>query len=300
MRWVDRTQKSEPLLNATSELTATNAYYPTLSPIGRTIALSAFRSENSDLWLIDVDRQIPSPLTSDSASEVSAVWSPDGSELAYASSATGFYNIYRRPVSPSGKAARISEAAVHQYPTAWSGDGQTIVYTQVNASGGTGIYTMPARGGASTLLLDGPSNEYGAKLSPNGKWVAFTSDESGRAEVFVQRFPSGEKVRVSPDGGSEPQWRRDGTELYYLSRDRRIHAVGLSTSPALAAERPQRIIDVPVEVTVGPALSAHYTVTPDGQRFLLSVSNINHRTTTLVLNWLPRTLTEQTGSVSGK
>ena len=128
-----------------------NAYYPALSPNGRTVAVSAFRSETADLWLVDVERQLSSPLTFDRASEVSSVWSPDGTELAYASNVTGFFNIYRRSLSRTGDVTRISDAALHQYPTDWSGDGQTILYTQLDTSGGADIYTIPARRRAAPL-----------------------------------------------------------------------------------------------------------------------------------------------------
>jgi Tol biopolymer transport system component len=285
-QWFDRFGKSLERLGEGSDLSNFNSYYQQISPDGRKVAISAFQSTTSDLWLVDMERGVSSRVTFNDATEFSPVWSPDGTELMYVSNRDGFYNIYRQSVSKPGEEHRVTEAASHQYMTDWSADGRTIVFTTIDPRTQADIWTMPAAGGQQVPLLATAFNEYAARLSPDGQWLAYTSDESGRPEVYVQRFPSGrDKSQLSTQGGSHPQWRADGRELFYLAANRTVSALAMTLAPSLTAGRPGRIFDVPVDTSLGSMHAVHFVVSADGQRFLLGVSAINQTSTTVVLNW---------------
>src|SRR5262249_3969280 len=129
-------------------------------------------------------------------------------------------------------------------------------------------------------------NQYHARLSPNGRWMAFTSDESGRPEVYVQRFPvpgPDGKEKISTQGGSEPMWRADGRELFYVAANQTLTSVPISAGYEL--RNPEKLLDAVIDTSLGNFSSTHYTPTPDGQRFLANVSATNTNPPTIVLNW---------------
>jgi len=285
-QWFDRLGKPLGRLGAGSELSNYNAYYQQISPDGRKVAISAFQSTTADLWLVDMERDVSSRITFNDATELSPVWSPDSTELMYVSNRDGFYNIYRQSLSKPGEEHRVTEATSHKYTTDWSADGRTIVFTNMDPRTQADIWTMPATGGKPMPFLATTFNEYAGRLSPDGQWLAYTSDESGRPEVYVQRFPSGrDKSRLSTQGGSHPQWRADGRELFYLAANRTLSALSMTLAPSLIAGRPGKIFDVPVDTSIGSMHAVHFVVSADGQRFLLGVSVINQKSTTVVLNW---------------
>ena len=286
MQWFDRSGKPLEQLGAGSDLSSLNSYYQRISPDGRKVAVSAFQSATADLWLVDTARNVSSRFTFNDATEFSPVWSPDGTEVVYASNRGGFHNMYAQSVTKPGDERRLAEAASNQYPTDWSPNGRTIIYTNLDPKTQADIWTMPAGGGEQTPLIVTGFNEYAARLSPDGQLVAYTSDESGRPEVYVQRYPSGrEKTRVSAQGGSEPQWRADGRELYFLTPNRRLNVVSVTTTPTLFAARPVKIFEVVVDTSIGSIHSWHFAPSADGQRFLLDVSSTTASTSTVVLNW---------------
>jgi eukaryotic-like serine/threonine-protein kinase len=290
-RWFDRQGKPLGQLGVEEDLVRYNSYDETLSPDGRTLAITAFRSATADIWLLDVARSVASRFTFDDASELYPVWSPDGTELLFASNRGGFYNIYRKLMAGSGEERRLFESASQQYPTDWSPHGQTILLTNIDAREQADILRASATGdGKPTPVVATRFNEYHARLSPDGQWMAYTSDESGRPEVYVQRFPTAtDTVKISTQGGSEPRWRADGRELFYLAANRRLTAATVTTTPGLSVGRPMKLFDTIVDTTIGSIHAAHYAPTADGQRFLISVSAITGTPTTVVLNWAPWT-----------
>jgi eukaryotic-like serine/threonine-protein kinase len=282
----NRTGTPVGMLGAGSELINYNGYYPQFSPDGRKVVLSAFPSTTADLWVVDIERGVSSRVTFDPATEFSAVWSPDGTELVYAWNRKGFYNMYRQSVSTLGDARLIAEAVSHQYPTDWSSDGRTIVFTNIDPKTQADIWVRPVDGGPDTPVLAAPFNEYAARLSPNGQWLAYASDESGRVEVYVQRYPSGrDKMPVSTSGGTHPQWSGDGRELFYLAADRKLNAVAITEGPPFAVGRPQKLFDVPVDMSIGSMHATHFSARPDRERFLLGVTAISQTSADVVFNW---------------
>ena len=290
LEWFDRQGKPLGTLGSGTELATYNAYYQRLSPDGRMVAISEFRSATADLWLVDTNREVSTRFTFDDATEINPVWSPDGTQLMFTSNTTGIYDIFRQPVSGNGKQIALLKSDTQKYPTDWSSDGRTILFTNIDPKTQSDIWAISAAGdGKPEPLIVTPFNEYAARMSPDGHWIAYTSDESGRPEVYVQRLPSlTEKSQISTQGGSEPQWRSDGRELFYLALNRTLTSVPITTAPAFSAGRPAKIFDTIVDTTLGSFHAFHYSPAPDGQRFLVSVSALSPSSITVVLNWAAR------------
>ena len=172
-------------------------------------------------------------------------------------------------------------------------DGKSIVYTKTSSNAGFDVWVWPVGGnGKPQLAVHTALNAMHGRLSPNGRWMAYASDESGELQVFVQPFPStGEKRLISPDGGSEPRWRRDGNELFYLASSNKLMSVPIPDGRAFNAGLPKELFETRAPLTGNPYRS-NYAITSNGQRFL-----VNSRTEdapspiTIILNW-PALLTK--------
>jgi Tol biopolymer transport system component len=286
-RWFDRQGKR--LGELAPEMSRNNSYGETFSPDGRTVAMNTFRGSTSDLWLVDISRDAASRFTSEGANELYPVWSPDGSEILFASNRDSLYHLYRKRVDADASIGErlVFTSASQQYPTDWSRDGQ-ILFTNEAPKTRADIWRMPASGdGKPISVLATSFNEYAARLSRDGRWMAYTSDESGRPEVYVQRFPTATgKVPVSTQGGSEPAWRADGKELFFVAANRTLNAVAVTTAGQdFLSDRPTKLFEAIVDTDVGSIHGIHYAATPDGQRFLITVSTVSETPTTVVLNW---------------
>jgi Tol biopolymer transport system component len=242
-----------------------------LSPDGRRVALEIPDAEGGwDLWMIDVSRGVASRLTSDPAIERDPVWSPDGQEVVFRLSKEGNHSLFRKglggePASPvpGGRGAEGERVT----PDSWSSDGKTLLYKTVD---GTKVWALPLEGGgeAEVVLnleyrLDEP------QISPGGRWLAYTSEESGEWEVYVQPFRRpGERVRVSVDGGGQPKWRGDGKELFYAASDGQLMAVDVGEGTA----GPEVSLPTALfEIGDSNPVNDEYGVSADGQRFLVKV-----------------------------
>jgi hypothetical protein len=174
------------------------------------------------------------------------------------------------------------------YPSDTSGDGRFLLFVQSTPRGyDLGVLTLTGEREASTFLGT-PFNEAQGRFSPNGRWVAYASDESGRFEVYVRPFPAASgQTQISIAGGMEPEWRRDGKELFYISADRKLTAVPVTTDGAtFSAGAPHALFDVEV-AEANPPYPTDYAVTADGQRFLVNtvVDQPTRPALTLILNW---------------
>jgi Tol biopolymer transport system component len=136
-------------------------------------------------------------------------------------------------------------------------------------------------------VLAGPFNEYSARLTPDGKWLAYTSDESGRPEIYVQPYPNAtRKWQISTQGGSEPMWRENGRELFYVAASQTLNVVSVQTTPEFSASRPTKLSDTVIDTSSGGPQTTHYAVTADGERFLANVAAANPVPPTIVTNWM--------------
>ena len=175
-------------------------------------------------------------------------------------------------------------------PNSYSPDGRFLAYTILNSQTNRDVGVMPLVGDRKPfLLLQSTANEVHGQISPDGRWIAYESDESGAYETYVQSFPKGgQKIRVSESGGLQPRWRRDGRELYFLDPAGRLMATSVQPRPELRVGRPEPLFQSNVVgVLGGLGTNAHYDVTPDGQRFIVAsrASDIADPPITIVLNW---------------
>jgi Tol biopolymer transport system component len=219
------------------------------------------------LWIYDFARATMTPLTTGKGSSQAPRWTPDGMRLVYRGTRTGTRNIWWKTVDDAVAEERLTTSAGVQTPGSWSGDGQWLAYYDSDPATGFDVWALPS-GGSRTprAVVRTPFVEQFPRLSPDGRWLAYTSNESGRVEVLVQSFPgpSG-KTQISTGGGIEPVWSRDGRELFYLNGDAMM-AVDIRTSPAFGAGTPRVLYQG--RFAASPNGVAAYDVSADGKRFL--------------------------------
>jgi serine/threonine-protein kinase len=239
-----------------------------LSPDATRIALVGGDGGTADLWVADIERGVLSRLTTGESIQ-RPVFSPDGSRVAYGTrshAARGnLWQVAWKPSDGSRTAETLVEGVRNRVPTAFTPDGGTLVYDAFQATGlGRDVFLLPLAGAREPrLLVSGPFASFGASVSPDGRWLAYVSDESGQLVVYVRPFPEGEgRYQVSPGFGTEPRWSSDGRELFYRSGNA-LYAVAIEPGPKFKARRPERLFD---RVATGALVSA-YGLAPDGRRF---------------------------------
>jgi serine/threonine-protein kinase len=239
--------------------------FPRLSSDGQRLALDIDEGNRQDVWLYDLRRGTLTRLTFDGG--MFPVWTPDGKKVTFESNKEGPTNLFWRSADGSGAEERLTTSDNPQHQGQWSPNGETLAFTEAALATGWDIWTLSLKDGRKVqAFLQTPFNETNPAFSPDGRWVAYQSDESGRDEVYVQPFPGpGSKELVSTDGGTEPAWSRDGRELFYRSGDRML-AVPTTTQPAFRASKPEVLFERPYW-TVYPGRI--YDVTADGRRFLM-------------------------------
>jgi eukaryotic-like serine/threonine-protein kinase len=273
---VDRTGRARPL-------TDTRRAYSTmsLSPDGRRLALT-IESANDQVWVYELDRGTLTPQTL-RWNNNTPIWTPDGRRLTFSSTPDGPANVYWQPADRSGAPEKLTAGADWQFPVAWSPDGKTLLFTD-NAPPMAGLFALPMEGDRTPrLLLRGPFVG-DAQLSPDGRWLAYRSVESGRQEVQVTAFPRGVgRWPVSTDGGSNPVWARSGRELFYRNGDRMM-AVTVTSGQTFAASKPRFLFEA--KSPPDPLLS--YAVTADGEFLMIEAGESEAPATQIdvVLEWL--------------
>jgi Tol biopolymer transport system component len=292
---------------------------PALSPDGRTLAVGVAdpSTRTRDIWLFDLVRGASSRFTFDPADDFNPTWSPDGGSIFFASNRKGQRNLYIKPANGAAEEKLLLESEFQKNPEDWSPDGKVLIFNHRKPGGSVELWALPLVGdrkphkviaassnvGQTQLSPDeisrrtsvsagdsdasgGTYNADEAVLSPDGHFIAYRSNESGRAEVYVQNFPpSGGKWMVSTSGGEEPQWRRDSREIFYL-RNETLMAVDVKTNGStFAAGLPHELFSVPLGVRV----RNRYVVSADGRRFLVMTRNSVGVASpiTVVLNWFP-------------
>ena len=259
---------------------------PRLAPDGERVVTS-LRGNTEDLWLIDLTRGTSSRLTAESHASF-PVWTPDGQRLTLASAKEGSYSIYWRPLDGSAPDERLLSGNWPNYPFSWSPDGKVLAFVSVNPTTLQDIRVLSLeQKDGSKPFLETQFREGAPAFSPDGKWIAYVSDESGRFEIYVRPFPGpGEKWPISLEGGNEPVWPRNGRELFYRVGDTMM-VVDVQTTPTFSAGKPRRLFERAYERSL--ALWANYDASPDGQRLLMvRQENASAQAThiNVVLNWL--------------
>jgi hypothetical protein len=250
-----------------------------------------------EIWLTDLARSSNSRLASGGLVTASALWSPDGTRLTFRTNRNGNVELYQRSAAGGGddrpllsaegaeafRAAKI--AATNIIPSDWSPDGRHIIFSAPSPVSGTDLWLLPLGEEAKVAkFIASPAEEMHGNFSPDGHLVAYTSNESGKFEIYVETIPrSDRKWPVSTNGGYEPRWRGDGREIYYLSEDRKLMAVSVGVGPSFGIPKPLFQTRVPAGVI---ANRTHYVPSRDGKRFLVNMG-IDAPTSpiTVVLNW---------------
>jgi Tol biopolymer transport system component len=271
--WADRQGRSEPLTDDARVIGAG----PRVSPDGQRVAFEV-EAVNDQIWIYDIVHRTLSRLT-DAWNNSAPKWTRDGKRITFWSDRSGVYNIYWQPADGSGPAERLAESPRKQAPGSWSPDGKTLAFTQVAPSGRYEIWllTLGPERRVRPLIQTPYFNHYPA-ISPDGRWLAYDSNETGRWEIYVQPFPGlGAKWQVSNDGGVEPRWEpKHGRELYYTNGDK-VMAVSIRTAATFAADPPRLLFS-------GPYMDVD--VAADG-RFIMVERPKSEPTAqiTLVQNW---------------
>ena len=263
-----------------------------LSPDGRRFVVARLderHAGNSDLWIANADGSNPTRLSFDPANDIFPVWSPDSTRVRWASNRDGVYHLFEKAADGSGEDRVLFKTPFFKFPTDWSHDGRISVYRQIDPATGYDIWFVPAASTGDELtftpLLHTAANEASAVLSPSGRWIAYTSDESGRYEVYAQNFPSGGGRRqISMGGGVAPLWRADGRELYFHAPDGKLMAVTIEDPDAMKTSAPTALFSFRPR---GQLIAPYYSVTADGQRFLLNtmVERAPGAPLSAIVNW---------------
>ncbi|NOT27648.1 MAG: hypothetical protein HOP16_16295 [Acidobacteria bacterium] len=283
LTWFDRTGR---ILGTLSEAAPYAGL--ALSPDDRRVAvtLETGSQDNVDIWLIDIARNITSRLTVDPGRDVSPVWSPDSKRIVFQSSRAQQPIAMRQTSSDGAGADELLLEGPRNFtmtPSGWSSDGQFIAYT----TRGSNVWILPLLGDKKPFAFaETPFIEASAVFSPDGPWIAYTSNEGGQIDVYVQSFPGpGAKAQVSRNGGTHPVWRADGRELFYLAADGTMMAVPVGAGRSFEAGPPRALFS-----SNAWRLTANqvYAVTTDGQRFLVTTTpqtSSGAAPLTVVLNW---------------
>jgi len=284
--WVDRAGKKSGSLEGVDNTTSLG-----LSSDDKRFMVTRFdfQAANNDLWMSDMTGGNVTRFTFDPANDQSPVWSADGSRVVWASNREGLFHLYEKATSGAGQDVVLFKSDYFKFPTDWSRDGRFIIYRQIHPTTKYDIWVLPvgplAAGQKPFAFLESGANEAAAVLSHDGQWMAYSSDESGRYEVYVESFPEhGGKRQVSTGGGIGPLWRGDGKELFYHAPDGKLMAASVKAGASFEASVPVALFEFRAG---GNLITPYYAVSADGKRFLLStiVETAAGAPLTVVVNW---------------
>jgi dipeptidyl aminopeptidase/acylaminoacyl peptidase len=281
LAWLDRAGRE------TGTLLEPNLYGDVkLSPDGRRLAatINDARSGASDIWLVDLERGVPSRFTSSPRGEFLPRWSPDGRSLAFSADWQGPPNVYVQELAGGAARVLVPFDRKQQYPWSWTPDGARLVYTNRDAVSKLDLWITDLTGETRQKLLATEFEETQAALSPDGRFLAFASDVTGALEIYVQPFPGGQgQVRASTGGGFAPRWRGDGRELFYVTPSGELMAVVFAAGGA----RPFAVAVPRSLFRFDAGAFRDYDVTPDGRRFLFNLASpgANTRPDEVIVEW---------------
>jgi Tol biopolymer transport system component len=253
-----------------------------LSPDGKKLATTIIdpSTGTGDLWVYDIARQVKSRLTFSEMNDQEPIWSPDGTQIVYQAAGSGIGDMFIRPANGTEDAELLYGTEQIEVPQDWSKDGKYILFD--HGAGKFDVWVLPMEGDKEPYpLVEGPFDEGYARFSPDGKWVAYISNESGKYEMYATRFPSGEGKWQLSVGGADWAigWKDDGSEIYYLNLQGAVVKVGLSLGDDLVADLPEEMF---------PTLTSRtYASTTNGERFIIGVPEapVSTYPITLIINW---------------
>jgi Tol biopolymer transport system component len=288
--WFDRHGKELARIGVPEER---GPSYGSISSDGRRLAVQRTLDGNTDIWLVDLERGPSVRFTSDPQPDIAPMWSPRGDRIAYASQVDGVFDLFDKPLDRGERQLLIHTGEAKQI-TDWSRDGRYVLYRSVTMtpSADMDIWTVALDGNrAPVAVVRTPFEERDGQFSPDGTWIAYQSNESGRHEVYVQPLKGGrERLRVSANGGVQARWRADGRELFYLTSEGQLTGMPIASvdgGRSLRLGTAVPLFQTKLGAIHGIALHS-YVVAPDGERFLLDVVVERQAPPlTLILNWTP-------------
>jgi Tol biopolymer transport system component/predicted Ser/Thr protein kinase len=278
MLWMDRAGKVTGDAGRASSFSS-----PRLSPDGRRIVLNREEGGGSDIWIQDLERGVDRRLTFSPEMEFFPMWSADGRRIVYSGGLTS--EIMMKDASGAGEAERLGGSDVTGMISDWSRDGRFVAYTAIDKEGRRDVFALPVAGGRRIEVAVGPLDARNGRFSPDGRWIAYMSEETGRFEVFVQPFPpNGAKWQVTQEGAQYPQWSNDGRELFYVSEAGRVVTVRVEVQGgSFSAARAQPLFSIGRSAGLG---INPIDVAPDG-RFLVLTPELRDQpeSLSLLINW---------------
>jgi serine/threonine-protein kinase len=285
MFWVNRQGVATPLPAPPRPYRA-----PKLSPDGRLVAVGI----GNDVWIYEIARDTLTRLTFEKSNAGTAAnWTPDSKRIVFPSDRAGPVNLFWKPVDGSGPEERLTTSPNLHRASSFSPDGRFHVFTEVDSKTASDLWILPMDGDRKPrVFLQTPAAESSGQFSPDGRWIAYVSNESGRPEVYVRPFPGpGGKWQISSEGGTELAWNPKGKELFYRTgaQKEEMMVVDYQTEPTFSAGKPRLLFEGNYVANAPTSGGAFYSVSPDGQRFLMtqvpeqqqsSLTQVN-----MVLNW---------------
>lgn len=280
--WLDRNGRQTAELSAPSDIS-----HIWISPDETQVATDSA----GDVWFLDVSRGVQSRVTLTDSIENQPVWSHDGKHVVFASNRDdGVFKLYRKPSSGLGEDELLLKDNVNLAPSDVSLDGKFLLFQKSTSQTNTDLYALPLAGGPPIPVAATPFDEIQGRFSPDGRWIAFVTNESGQNQVNVRSFPSNDrKVQISANGGVQPTWRRDGKELYFVARSGTLMVTPITSLDRREVGLPSPLFDlplVPAMVQPLPIQMSNYAPNSDGNRFLAILQNSRQEDPITVLqNW---------------
>jgi Tol biopolymer transport system component len=254
-----------------AEWTSEEKYYTEvhMGPDGRTaaVAVADTRIGTRDIWIIDIEREVSTRFTFNDSDDGNAVWSPDGRQIVYCADSGDRYDIYVKDVAGTGTEELFyGDDELHEFPTSWSQDGKHLFFASIDDTGRWDIWDLPLEDGRPAgeprALQRLDSDEITPSISPDGRWLAYSSNESGTFEIYVTNFPGAErKWSVSSSGGQVPRWAPDGSKLHFLATNGMLMEASIEEAGnSLAVGRPRELFNGNLVTST----NTNFDVTPDG------------------------------------
>jgi Tol biopolymer transport system component len=295
LSWMDRAGRITGTLGAPDTASLFN---PELSPDGKRVAINRTLDAPQDIWHMEVARGVLSRFTFHEQSDQIPVWSSDGQRVIFSSNRKGAYDLYEKPASGAREEQLLFESPQNKFAMGLSPDGRFLLYRNTAENTDWDLWVLPLDGDTSQSRKPVPvaqtsAQEMMGEFSPDGRWIAYQSNESGQYEIYVRSFPElSARVQISTDGGAQPRWRRDGKELFYIGLDGRLMAAPITFDTQGTLQVAAPIALFMTRTPGGPVPSPQkqqYAVAPDGQLFLINSlpAEATASPVTLVLNWNP-------------
>jgi eukaryotic-like serine/threonine-protein kinase len=288
LTWFDR--QGQPLGQMSEPA---NTGFVSISPDGSRHVLARLDLDkgNFDIWLTELARGVTTRVTFDPANDSFPLWSPDGSRMVFSSDRSGVLDLYRKELNGGDRDDLLLHTGKNKWPSDWSHNGRYVIYEELDGEGKEDLWVLPLDGTSKPFVwIRSPFRENLAQFSPDDRWIAYQSNESGRLEVYVRPFMSPEtgapapagSYLVSKDGGARPVWRRDGRELIYVGPNRMLTAVDVTADLRFQTGSPRTLFRLPALTDV-----IHFALHPDGQRFLIPApaAGDGRSPITIVMNW---------------